>query len=271
VQEAVMGRYETVLIEKEDCIGTIIMNRPERLNAMNTTMLTELVEAFGELDADPEVRVVILTGAGHGFSSGADMRDSAAAAGGKEEAALTRYRRLAAIGAIPLAMREVAKPIIACINGAAAGGGMTISLHCDVRIASEKARFGAVFARVGVIPEYGSTYMLPRIVGIAKACELVFTARIIDAAEAKEIGLVDHVVPADRLKEVTQEMATTIAGLPPFAVQMSKQGLYQGLAEDIRTQMGFERMALDACYESAEHAEAVRAFIEKREPQFEKR
>jgi enoyl-CoA hydratase len=266
-----MGRYETVLIEKEDWIGSIIMNRPERLNAMNVTMLLELVEAFRQVDADPEVRVIILTGAGDAFSSGADLRDSAAAAGAKEEGALGRHRRLAAIGAVPLAMRDVAKPILACINGAAAGGGMTISLHCDVRIASEKARFGAVFARVGVIPEFGSTYMLPRIVGIAKACELVFTARIIGAAEAKEIGLVDHLVPADRLKEVTKEMATTIAGLPPLGVQMAKRGLYQGLTEDIRTQMRFERMALDACFESADHAEAVRAFLEKRQPQFEGR
>ena len=264
-----MGTYETLLVDKEDRIGTITMNRPERLNAMNTTMLTELVQAFREVDDDPEVRVVILTGAGAGFSSGADMRDSAAAAGGKEEGVLVRHRRLAAIGAVPLTMRDVAKPIIACINGAAAGGGMTISLHCDVRIASEKARFAAVFARVGVIPEYGSTFMLARIVGIAKACELVFTARTIDAAEAKEIGLVDHVVPADRLKEVTKEMATTIAALPPFAVQTAKRGLYQGLTEDIRTQMRFERMALDACYESAEHAEAVRGFLEKGEPYFE--
>jgi len=266
-----MGRYETVLVDKEGWIGTITMNRPERLNAMNTTMLSELVEAFREVDDDPEVRVVILTGAGDGFSSGADMRDSAAAASGKEEGALSRHRRLAAIGAVPLAMRDVSKPIIACINGAAAGGGMTISLHCDVRIASEKARFGAVFARVGVIPEFGSTYTLPRIIGIAKACELVFTARIIGAAEAKEIGLVDHVVPADELKEVTKEMATTIAGLPPFAVQVAKRGLYQGLTEDIRTQIRFERMALDACYESADHAEAVRAFLEKRKPEFEGR
>ena len=269
MQEITMGRYETVLVEKKDGIGSVIMNRPERLNAMTVTMLVDLVEAFREVDADPEVRVVILTGAGDAFSSGADLRDSAAAAGGQEQGALVRYQRLAAIGAVPLAMRDVAKPIIACINGVAAGGGMTITLHCDVRIASEKARFGAVFARVGVIPEYGSTYMLPRIVGIAKACELVFTARIIGAAEAKEIGLVDHLVPADRLREVTEEMAATIAALPPFAVQLAKRGLYQGVTEDLRTQMRFERTGLDACYETADHAEAVRAFLEKGPPWLE--
>ena len=263
-----MGTYETVLVEKGDWIGSVIMNRPERLNAMNVTMLRELVQAFGEMEADPEVRVVILTGAGDAFSSGADLRDSAAAAGAAQEDALARQKSLAAISAVPLAMRDVSKPIIASVNGVAVGGGMTISLHCDIRIASDRARFGAVFARVGVIPEFGSTYLLPTVVGIAKACELVFTARTIGAAEAKDIGLVNQVVPADRLKETTHELASTIAKLPPFAMHTAKRGLYQGLTTDIRTQMQFEQMALDACFGSADHAEAVQAFLEKREPRF---
>ena len=266
-----MNNYETILVEKEEWIGTITMNRPHRLNAMTGTMLVELARAFRQMEADPEVRVVILTGAGDAFSSGADIRDSAQALEAREERSEARANKSAAIGDIPVAIRDVGKPIIACINGVAVGGGLTIALNCDVRIASEKARFGAVFARVGVIPELGSTYTLSRIVGIAKACELVLTARIIDAAEAKEIGMVNQLVPADELKQATQEMARTIAKLPPFAIQMAKRGLYQGLDTDIRTQMQFEAMGLDACFRSADHAEAVKAFLEKREPKFEAR
>jgi 2-(1,2-epoxy-1,2-dihydrophenyl)acetyl-CoA isomerase len=264
-----MSNYETILVDKKDWIGTITMNRPDRLNAMTSTMLLELAWAFHQVEADREIRVVILTGAGDAFSSGADIRDSAQALEKREEGALARNERLDAIPALVEAMLMVSKPIIASISGVAVGGGMTISLHCDIRIASEKARFGAVFARIGLIPEFGSTYMLSRIVGIAKACELVFTARIIDAAEAKEIGLVNKLVPADELKQATKEMASAIAKLPPFVIQMAKRGLYQGLDTDIRTQMQFEAMGLDACLRSADHAEAVRAFLEKREPKFE--
>jgi enoyl-CoA hydratase/carnithine racemase len=264
-----MNNYETILVDKKDWIGTITMNRPDRLNAMTSTMLLELARAFHQVEADQEIRVVILTGAGDAFSSGADIRDSAQALEKREEGALVRNERLDAIPAVVEAMLMVSKPIIASISGVAVGGGMTISLHCDIRIASEKARFGAVFARIGLIPEFGSTYMLSRIVGIAKACELVFTARIIDAAEAKEIGLVNQVVVADELKQATKEMASAIAKLPPFGIQMAKRGLYQGLDTDIRTQMQFEAMGLDACFRSADHAEAVKAFLEKREPKFE--
>ncbi len=266
-----MNKYKTILVNKDEGIGTIIMNRPHRLNAMTGTMLVELAQAFGEVEADPGVRVVVLTGAGDAFSSGADMRDSAQALEKRGEGKLSQHGRLEAIPAVVEAMLHVSKPIIASINGVAVGGGMTISLHCDVRIASEKARFGAVFTRLGIIPEFGSTYTLSRIIGIAKACELVFTARIIDATEAKEIGLVNQLVPAEELKQATKEMAISIAKLPPFAIQMAKRGLYQGQDTDIRTQMQFEVMGLDACFRSADHAEAVRAFLEKRGPTFEAR
>jgi len=264
-----MSDFETILVDKKDWIGTITMNRPDRRNAMTTTMLLDLARAFRQMAGDPEVRVVVLTGAGDAFSVGADIEEFGKGLQAGGEQSVDRTSASGPIPGVPLAMMEVSKPIIASVNGVAAGGGMTISLHCDIRLASERARFGAVFARMGVIPEFGSTYTLPRIVGIAKACELVFTARVIGAAEAKEIGLVNHVVPAHKLKQATKEMATTIAGLPPFAVQMAKRGLYQGLTADIRTQMQYEAMGLDACFRSADHAEAVRAFLEKRKPRFE--
>ena len=267
-KEPGMSEFETILVDKKDWIGTITMNRPDRRNAMTTTMLLELARAFRQMGADPEVRVVVLTGAGEAFSVGADIQEFGKGLQAGGEVSVDRTSQSGPIPGVPLAMMDVSKPIIASINGVAAGGGMTITLHCDIRLASEKARFGAVFARMGVIPEFGSTYMLPRIVGIAKACELVFTARVIGAAEAGEIGLVHHVVPAESLQERTWEMATAMAKLPPFAMRMAKRGVHQGLDTDIRTQMQFELTGLGMCFRSADHAEAVKAFFEKREPRF---
>ncbi|MFW6125677.1 MAG: enoyl-CoA hydratase/isomerase family protein [Chloroflexota bacterium] len=264
-----MTEYQTLLIEKEDLIGTIVLNRPDRLNAFNATMRAEFPRAMQELGNDPEVRVIVITGAGDAYSAGADIHDFSAAieSGGRGREGEGPAPEVA-INAMPTFMTEMGKVIIASINGVCVGMGLTLSLCADIRMASDKARFGAVFVRMGIIPEYGSTYMLSRVVGIAKACELVLTARIIDAAEAKEIGLVNHVVPAERLREATREMAAGIAKLPPFAMAVAKRGLYQGLNNDIRTQMQYESMGLDACFRSADHAEAVKAFLEKREPKF---
>ena len=266
-----MSNYETLLVEKEEWIGTITLNRPERLNAFNTKMREEFPQAMREMASDPDVRVVVVTGAGEAFSAGADIHDFAAAVELRGKMPAGGPAPESAINAMPTFMREMGKVIIWSINGVCVGMALTLGLCADIRIASEKARFGAVFTRLGIIPEYGSTYTLSRIVGIAKACELVFTARIIDAAEAKEIGLVNQLVPADELKQATKEMASSIAKLPPFAIQVAKRGLYQGQDADIRTQMQFESMGLDACFRSADHAEAVNAFLEKREPKFESR
>ncbi len=263
-----MSNYETLLLEKEDYIGTITLNRPERLNAFNTTMRMEFPKAVQEMAVDPEVRVLVVTGAGDAFSAGADIHDFAAAVEmGRRGPGEVPASELA-INALPTFMREMGKVVIWSINGVCVGMALTLGLCADIRLASDKARLGAVFTRIGIVPEYGSTYTLPRIIGIAKACELIFTGRIIDAAEAREIGLVNQVVPADKLKEATKEMASTIAKLPPFAIAMSKKGLYQGQDADIRTQIHFEMMGLDACFRSADHAEAVKAFLEKREPKF---
>lgn len=267
--EVPMSEYETLLIEKEDLIGTITLNRPDRLNAFNARMRAEFPQAVQQMAEDPEVRVIVITGAGDAYSAGADIHDFSAAieSGGRRGGEGPAPE--VAINAMPTFMTETGKVIICSINGVCVGMGLTLSLCADIRIASDNARFGAVFVRMGIIPEYGSTYMLSRIVGIGKACEMVLTARIIDAAEAKEIGLVNHVVPVDRLKEATREMASGIAKLPPFAIAVAKRGLYQGLDTDIRTQMQYEGMGLDACFRSADHAEAVKAFLEKREPKFQ--
>lgn len=263
-----MSEYETLLVEKRDYIGTITLNRPERLNAFNATMRAEFPQVIMEMEDDPEVRVVVVTGAGDAYSAGADVHDFADRLTTSGESAQQARGREAALGRMPVFMRGMSKAVIASINGVCVGMGLTLSLCADIRLASDNARMGAIFARMGITPEYGSTYTLARIVGIAKACELVLTARIIDAKEALEIGLVNHVYPAAELKAATWEMARTIANLPPFAIRLAKRGLYQGLDTNLEAQIEWEGFAIEAAFRSADHAEAVKAFLEKREPKF---
>ena len=164
--------------------------------------------------------------------------------------------------------RRIEKPIIASINGDAVGFGCTLSLTCDIRIASETARFGLGFVRIGVTPEFGSTFFLPRIVGVAKALELLFTGKIIDAAEAKEIGMVNQVVPADHLEKATLEMARAIAMAPPLSIRMIKKGVYQGLENDLDTQVLWEHLVFTMARQTEDHYEGIKAFLEKRKPDF---
>ena len=260
--------YETLLYEKADGIATITFNRPEKLNAYTDQMGEEFMDAIKASDEDEEVRVVVLTGAGRAFCAGADVGGfSQAIEEGKVQRAGDNPVSSGAWDS-PLIMRSLRKPIIAAINGPAVGVGFTISIACDIRIASEEARLGAVFARVGLIPEFGSTYTLPRLIGIAKACELCFTAKIIGAQEAKEIGLVNEVVPASELMQVTHEMAATIASMPPISIRLMKRGLYQGLDADLATQLQFEATGLYIAFRTEDHAEGVKAFLEKRRPEF---
>ena len=264
-----MSKYETLLIEKRDHIGTITLNRPERLNAFDATMRAEFPQAMVEMENDAKVRVVVVTGAGDAYSAGADIHGFADRLTTRGEPAQQSRDGEAALGRMPIFMRNMSKAVIAAINGVCVGMGLTLSLCADIRLASDNARLGAVFARMGITPEYGSTYNLSRIVGIAKACELVLTARIIDAAEALEIGLVNHVYPAAEFKQATLEMATSIAKLPPFAIRLAKRGLYQGLDTNLEAQLDWEMFAIEASFRSADHAEAVKAFLEKREAKFQ--
>jgi 2-(1,2-epoxy-1,2-dihydrophenyl)acetyl-CoA isomerase len=169
---------------------------------------------------------------------------------------------------IPQIMRNVKKPIIAALNGTAAGGGFSLALACDIRIASEEARLVASFLRVGLVPELGSTYNLPRLVGVAKACELVFTAKMVKAKEAKEIGLVNEVVPKDELIPFTWKMATEIAQMAPIPLQLAKRALYQGLDSQLAVQLQFEHLCESACFKTEDYKEGIKAFMEKRSPVF---
>ena len=269
--------YETIILEKKDNISTLTLNRPEKLNALNPQMFIELVHAFREVNQDDETKVLVLTGAGRGFCSGVDLT---AQAGSQGSSSSTKRKTGTAIEGIspsdfpreaPLALSGMKKPVIAAINGAAVGGGLTLTLSCDIRIASEAARFSIPLTRLGFTFELGSSYFLSRVVGIGKACELVFTGRMIDAAEAKEIGLVNQVVPADQLAEVTYEMASNIAKAVPQAQEISKMGLYQGMNADLPTQLRWEVLANGYLGGTEDRKEAIRAFVEKRDPVFKGR
>jgi len=254
--------YKTIILEKKDYIATVTLNRPDRLNALNDQMVDELTDALSSEDRDDETRVVVITGAGRAFCSGADIREERA--GDKGEAVRTFADRV-------YAAFNIEKPIIASINGVAVGGGYTMTLSCDIRIASEEAKFQLPFTRLGICTELGSTYLLPRLIGMGKACELVLTSKMIDAKEAKEIGLVNQVVPASDLAKTTYEMAGSIAKLPPLAVQMNKRGLRQAMNTDLPSQLRYEALASAFLRDTEDHKEAIRAFREKREPTYKGR
>jgi 2-(1,2-epoxy-1,2-dihydrophenyl)acetyl-CoA isomerase len=253
---------------RRDSIVTLTFNRPETLNAMNEPMMGELERILIELEADAAVRVVILTGAGRAFSSGGDQKRGGEVVppsffdGDLGGALIERLNRCI------LRMQRLEKPIIGSINGVAAGAGMNIALATDLRIAAETARFGEVFARVGLVPDGGGTYFLPRLVGTAKAMELILLADIIDAQEALRIGLVNRVVPADQLEGETLKLAERLAQGPTVAYGLAKTGLYRGLGMTLEDALNMEARNQAIAVRTPDRAEGVAAFREKRPPRF---
>ena len=262
--------YESLLYETKDGIATLTLNRPERLNALGGTLRDDLLDAVGRASGDADVRVIIITGAGKGFCSGGDVkamaerRQSGEARPVLEKIAPSRDRTL-------LAMRDAPQPIIAAVNGAAAGAGMNLALGCDIRLASTAAKFSQAFVRRGLHPDWGGTYFLPRVVGVAKAAELIFTGALIDAAEALRLGIVSAVYPPDELMPAAYALARTIADGPPLAIRLAKRAIYHSLDTDLRGALEFETFAQNACYETEDAAEGARAFVEKRAPVFKGR
>ena len=258
---------DEILSERQGRVEIITLNRPDKRNAWTNSMMLSAWEAVRSAGQDHDVRVIVITGAGSAFSSGADVDEFKAAyemskKTGEHQSALD-HRKLEEFA---VEIRRVRKPIIAAINGAAVGLGFSIPLAADIRIASDKARLGAIFLRMALGPEFGSSYNLTRLVGIAKACELVFTARIVDALEAKDIGLVNHVVPHDQLMNFTMEMAETIAKMPAQAVSFAKDVLYNGMDAPHVPQIHAETLSNQISRQHADHEEGIVAFLEKRDP-----
>jgi len=235
--------YQSILFEVADGIATVTLNRPEKLNAYTLEMGDEIVDAFARIRADAAVRVAILTGAGRGCCAGVDLdalrAHQAEPVGGER-------RRLGEedfVRVLPLELLEFPKPVIAAINGAAIGVGVTMTLPCDIRIASDTAKLGLTFAKLGLLPGLGSTHLLPRLVGIAKALELVLTARVIPAAEAAEIGLVNRVVPAASLLDEARALARAMLESRPEVLAAAKAALRQGASASMAESMHNEREA----------------------------
>jgi enoyl-CoA hydratase/carnithine racemase len=259
--------YECLLYEVKDGIATLTLNRPDRLNALGGTLRDDLHDAIARSAADSDVRVMIITGAGKGFCAGGDVKAMNEAKEGKrerpfiEKIAPGRDRTL-------LAMRDAPQPILAAVNGAAAGAGMNLALACDLRLASTAAKFSQAFVKRGLHPDWGGTYFLPRVVGTAKAAELIFTGAQIDAAEALRLGIVSQVVAPEELLPAAHALARTIAAGPPIAIRLAKRGIHRNAEADLRSALEYETFAQNACFETDDAREGIRAFVEKRPPVF---
>ena len=259
--------YKCLLYSVQDRIATLTLNRPDRLNALGDTLREDLNDAVAKAAADPNVRVLVITGAGRGFCSGGDVKSM----NEKNQTGDTPPpgERWAPIrDRVLLAMRDCPKPIIAAINGAAAGAGMNLALACDMRIASTAAKFSQAFVKRGLAPDWGGTYFLPRVVGTAKASELILTGDSIDAAEAFRLGIVNKVVAAEELMPEAIKLARKIADGPPVAIQLSKRAIHHSLDADLRSALEFETFAQGICKDTEDFKEGVKAFIEKRAPVF---
>lgn len=255
-------------------VAVITLNRPDAMNALTLGTHEELAKAIDEADKDDSIRVIVLTGAGRGFCSGDDVKVVFGGEGtAGEEAELKsreaelRYLQGGDSGGGGTALLTINKPSIAAVNGAAVGYGCDLALMCDMRIASDKARFGEAFLRVGLMPDEAQL-LLPRLVGLAKAYELILTTDIIDANEAYRIGLVNKVVPHEELMSATMELAAKLASKPPIAVQLAKEGIRRGLNMPLKEWKEWHAMAFAFCTETEDHKEGSQAFVEKREPVF---
>jgi len=262
----------TIIVVKEGHVATITLNRPETLNAWNRVMEREALQALEDIRADADVRVVILTGAGRGFSSGADFSRLARGTEGSGEdraAPGANFARWPGLVKFAYELRGLPQPVIGAINGVAAGAGVSVALACDIRIASDQARFSLIFVKRGLVPDSGATYFLPRLVGTAKACELTLTGDFIDAHEAERLGIVNKVVPHDALMSECMALATRIASGPPMTIAATKAAIYKGAVEaDLARQLDLEVYLQAIMVRSEDFKEAVKAYLEKREPRF---
>jgi enoyl-CoA hydratase/carnithine racemase len=256
--------WRFVLLEKEGNVATIILNRPDKLNALGGNMREEILEALQVASADGDVCVIVITGAGKAFCVGADISEFDATQPAPTKATSER----ATSSKIVLLINSVEKPVIASVNGVAAGGGCNLALACDIRIASDRARFGEVFSKRGVHPDWGGIYFLPRLVGYAKAAELIFSGEVIDAHEALKIGMVNKIVPHDELAPATKELARRIARNAPIPIAFAKRGLQNSYRMDLSQTLDYETYALGICRSSEDHKEGFKSFLEKREPTF---
>ncbi|MEW5988531.1 MAG: enoyl-CoA hydratase-related protein [Chloroflexota bacterium] len=257
--------YETILYEITDGVATITLNRPSSLNAFNNQMIGETTEAFKQAGRDKAVRCVVITGSGRAFSSGQDLNDFQERGDNFSIGEHLRqgYHRLIK------QMVTLEKPIMGAINGVAAGAGCSVALAADIRIASDKASFIQVFSKVGLIPDSGSTWLLPRLIGYARAYEMAVTADKVTAEQALAWGLVNRVAPAEQLMEIVTAYALKLATGPTLAFGLTKRAMWKGFGLSLDESLEYEAMLQDVAGRSHDNKEGVQAFLEKRPPQYQ--
>jgi enoyl-CoA hydratase/carnithine racemase len=249
-------------------VATITLNRPERLNALTFEVYRELTDTFAALRTETDVRTVVITGAGRAFCSGGDVHDIIGELFSRDMEGLLEFTRMTC--ELIANIRALRKPVIASLNGTTAGAGACIALAADIRIASEDAKIAFLFVKVGLSgADMGAAYLLPRVVGLAKATELLYTGDFISATEAERIGLYNRVVPADRLAEATKEFAERLAGGPAFALGKTKEMLDREAHMNLAAALECEAQAQAVCMQHPDYREAYEAFVAKRAPKFE--
>lgn len=256
--------YQTILCELSDSVLKITLNRPDKLNALTDAMLQELHGAFAKVSGDKATRCVLLTGAGKGFCPGQDLANVQEMSHGGKPAYGEHIR--SNYNPLILAMTRHPKPIVAAINGVAAGAGMSLAMACDVRIASEKASFLQAFVNIGLVPDSGSTWFLPRLVGRQRALELMLSGRKLSAAEALEWGLVNQVVSPEQLMEEATKVAARYAAAPTYAIGQIKRNVDFAESHSLEETLALEAKSQAECGLSADHQEGIQAFLEKRTP-----
>jgi enoyl-CoA hydratase/carnithine racemase len=265
--------YEQILYTKEDGIATITLNRPQILNAFTPTMIEEWASAIEATRLDPEVRVLIVTGAGRGFCSGADVRSFREREHTDGNPVVEgRYWLQHSVHRVPLALRTLDKPYIAAVNGPAAGAGMDMASMADIRFASETATFTLSYVNVGIVPGDGGCYYLPRIIGVARALDLIWTGRTMEAQEALQMGYVSQVVPPDQLMDTVMSYARKLAKGPLVAMELAKRLIYEGLeTNNLFKELRSAEHAMTIARATEDAKEGPRAWAEKRPPQFKGR
>lgn len=254
-----------VLYEVKGHVALITLNRPEAKNAFSPEMIRLWREFLEEAKADDNVRVIVVTGKGDTFCSGGDIRDMAE---GKLKSWDMKRFLWDGVHRIVLTLEDLDKPVIAAINGAAMGAGMDMAIMCDLRVCSDKAKLAESYIMMGLIPGDGGAYFLPRLTGVSKALELLFTGDVLTPEEALQMGIVNRVVPHESLIKEAMKLAEKIAGKPPAAIRMMKRAVYQGLTSTLKAHLDYISSQMSLLSETADHVEAARSFLEKRKPVF---
>ncbi len=259
--------YKTVQVSIAEGVAKVVLNRPDVLNALNGQLLDELNTALKDLETDPQVRCVVVTGSGRAFCAGADLGElrSQYLQGTAPDLGDSLRRRF---NPIVERIRRMEKPVIALVNGAAAGAGLGIAMACDIKIASDKATFVEAFAKVGLVPDSGTSFFLPRLLGVSKAMELAFTGQGIDASTAEKLGLVNKVVEHDELEKAGLEMASKLAAGPTRGFGLSKKAINRALESGFQEALQYEAYLQEIAGRTRDHREGVVAFFEKRKPTF---